>query len=193
MQRSFQRLCVYCGAAQGTKPEYARDAGALGRTLAAQGITLVYGGGRVGLMGVLADQVLAGGGQAIGIITHELKHREIGHEGLSELRLVKTMHERKQAMADLADGFIALPGGVGTFDELFEILSWMQLGLHELPVGLLNGARFFDPLIGMLQHAHAEGFLRIDPAKALILDDHPERLLDRMRDWPGLGARVWPR
>lgn len=192
MARVFERLCVYCGAARGSKPDYQRDAQRLGRVMADRRITLVYGGGRVGLMGSLADEVLARGGQAIGIITHELMHREIGHTGLSELRAVQTMHQRKQAMADLAHGFIALPGGVGTFDELFEVLSWMQLGIHEHPVGLLNTAGFFDHVEALLRHAHAEGFLRIDPARSVIIEGDPERLIDRMAEWPGIGARVWP-
>ncbi|MGQ0603410.1 MAG: TIGR00730 family Rossman fold protein [Anaerolineales bacterium] len=179
----MQRVCVFCGSATGAKAEYAEAAQRMGALLTQQGIELVYGGGRVGLMGVLADAVLASGGRGIGIIPEFLFSKEIEHRGVQDLRVVKSMHERKALMADLADGFIALPGGFGTLDEFCEILTWAQLGLHRKPCGLLNVAGYYDAFLQFLDTATREGF--IQPLyRALILDDDdPERLLTRMRDY----------
>ncbi|MFN7022328.1 MAG: TIGR00730 family Rossman fold protein [Phycisphaerales bacterium] len=173
-------LAVYCGAARGGDPAYAAAAGELGRAMAARGVGLVYGGGKVGLMGEVADAVLAGGGSVVGIITHELVRREIAHDGVTDLRIVDTMHERKKAMADLARGFVALPGGVGTLDELFEVMAWSQLAIHDHPIGLLNTAGFFDGLLAFLDHVAGQGFLRTEPREMLVVASDPEGLLDAM-------------
>lgn len=182
MSHRLSPLAVYCGAAVGGRRSYADGAKALGRAMAARGIGLVYGGGKVGLMGEVADAMIAAGcgSRVIGIITTELMNRELGHDGIGDLRIVDTMHERKKAMADLARGFVALPGGVGTFDELFEVMAWAQLAIHDHPIGLLNIDGFYDGLINFLKHVEAEKFLRIDVNDALVIDADPERLLDRM-------------
>lgn len=153
---------------------------ALGRAIAGRGMTLVYGGGRAGLMGAVADAALAAGGKAIGVITTLLKDRELGHTGLTELTIVETMHERKQRMADLADAFIALPGGLGTLDEVFEILAWAQLGIHSKPVGLLNVAGYYDPLMTFLDQADKEKFLRLNHRTQVIFESDPEAMLGRV-------------
>lgn len=182
MSHRLSPLAVYCGAAVGRGRGYADAAQALGRAMASRGIGLVYGGGKVGLMGSVADAMIhaGAGAQVVGIITHELVKRELGHDGIGDLRIVDTMHERKKAMADLARGFIALPGGVGTFDELFEVMAWSQLAIHDHPIGLLNVDGFYDGLISFLNHVESEGFLRIDVREALVIDRDPERLLDKM-------------
>lgn len=190
--RELSHVCVYAGAADGARAVYASGASELGRAIARRGSVLVYGGGKVGLMGHVADGAIASGGKAIGIITHELKLKEIGHDRLTELRVVESMHERKMALADLAQAFVALPGGVGTYDELLEVLCWSQLGIHEKPIGLLNLGGFFDPLVAMLRHTAAEGFLRIKLDEALVVDEEPGRLLDRLAAWGGIGTRTWP-
>jgi uncharacterized protein (TIGR00730 family) len=153
--------------------------------MAARGIGLVYGGGKVGLMGEIADALLAADPRAsiVGIITHELVRREIAHDGIPDLRIVETLHERKKAIADLSRGFVALAGGVGTLDELFEIICWSQLAIHDHPIGLLNTDGYYDKLLEFLDHAAAEQFLRIDPRQALVIDSDPERLLDRMAQY----------
>jgi uncharacterized protein (TIGR00730 family) len=156
----MRRLCVFCGSSTGEKEVYATAARRLGQALAARGLGLVFGGGHIGLMGVLADAVLAAGGQVIGVIPRSMVARELAHGGLTELHVVETMHQRKALMADLSDAFAALPGGFGTADELFEILTWSQLGLHDKPIGLLNIDGFFDPLLAWLERCTAEGFLR---------------------------------
>ncbi|MCC6321668.1 MAG: TIGR00730 family Rossman fold protein [Phycisphaerales bacterium] len=180
MQTKLSPLAVYCGASKGKNAEYAAAARALGGVMAARGIGLVYGGGRVGLMGEVADAAMAGGGSVIGIITHELVRREVAHDGVTDLRIVDTMHERKKAMADLARGFIALPGGVGTLDELFEIMAWSQLAIHDHPIGVLNTCGFFDGLLAFLEQASEDGFLRTDPREMLVVGSDPGDLLDRM-------------
>ena len=157
----MRRLCVFCGSNSGAAPEYGLTAAELGAALARRGIGLVYGGSNVGLMGTLADAALAGGGEVIGVIPHSLVIREVAHRGLTDLRVVETMHQRKALMADLADGFIALPGGYGTFDELCEILTWAQLGIHSKPVGLLNVLGYWDPFLKFLDHSVEAGFLRL--------------------------------
>lgn len=178
--RNLSPLCVYCGAANGARPAYERAARELGRVMATRGIGLVYGGGRAGLMGTVADSVLHNGGTVTGVITQQLMDKELGHTGIQELRVVDSMHQRKKAMADIARGFVALPGGVGTLDELFEIVAWAQLGIHDHPVGLLNVEGFYDDLVRWLSRARDDAFLRIDPERAIIVDDDPSRLLDRM-------------
>lgn len=189
----MKRICVFCGASAGAQPAYAHAAGAVGRMLAARGIGLVYGGGKVGLMGVVADAVMAAGGEVIGVIPEALMRREVGHGGLTELHVVGSMHERKARMADLSDGFIALPGGYGTFEEFFEVLTWSQLGIHPKPCGLLNVGGFYDPLLAMVDHAVREEFVR--PAhRELILDDaDAERLLERMAVFAPPAVEKWIR
>lgn len=174
----MRRICVYTGSNVGVRQEYQQAAQALGKTLAARGLGLVYGGGRVGLMGVIADTVLAEGGEVIGVIPKALFPREVGHTHLTQLHEVESMHERKALMADLADGFIALPGGFGTYDELFEIITWSQLGLHTKPVGLLDVAGFFTPLLALITHATNEGFIASIHTNLLFHKDDPAELLD---------------
>jgi uncharacterized protein (TIGR00730 family) len=180
----MRRLCVFCGSSAGGQPEYAEAAREFGALLARQGLGLVYGGGHVGLMGVLADAVLGGGGEVIGVIPQALVERELAHPGLTELRVVGTMHQRKALMADLADGFAALPGGYGTGDELFEILTWAQLGLHTRPIGLLNTAGYFDALLAWLDQMVREQFLRPEHRRLLLTADSPAALLDLLRQPP---------
>lgn len=166
----MKTICVFCGANSGFSTEYAEAARSLGRLLAGRKIRMVFGAGKVGLMGIIADEMLAHGGEVIGVIPHFLMAKEVGHTGLTELIQTETMHERKKIMADLSDGFIAMPGGFGTMDELNEILTWAQLGLHSDPIGLLNVAGYFDPLLGMFDHMVKEGFLRQEN-RSLVLDD----------------------
>jgi uncharacterized protein (TIGR00730 family) len=172
------RVCVFCGANAGAQAVYAEGARHFGRALAGRGLELVYGGGHVGLMGILADAVLEAGGKVIGVIPQSLVTRELAHSRLTELHVVATMHKRKELMADRADAFAALPGGFGTGDELFEVLTWAQLGLHTKPIGLLNVRGFFDPLLAWLDHTVQEGFLRPEHRLLLRCSDDPESLLD---------------
>jgi uncharacterized protein (TIGR00730 family) len=176
----MRRLCVFCGSSAGSRPEYRAAARLLGGLLAARGVGLVFGAGHVGLMGVLADAVLAGGGTAAGVIPQALVDKELAHRALTELHVVETMHQRKALMADLADAFAALPGGYGTADEFFEILTWAQLGLHAKPVGLLNVAGFFDPLLAWVDHCVREGFLRAQHRDLLQVSRDPDELLDML-------------
>jgi uncharacterized protein (TIGR00730 family) len=187
--RELRRICVFCGASHGGRPEYAAGAFDLGRSLAARGITLIYGGGRAGLMGAVADAALAAGGQVIGVITKLLESRELAHTGISELHVVQSMHERKMMMADLADAFIALPGGLGTLDELFEILAWAQLGIHSKPVGLLNTAGFYDPLMVFLDQIERENFLRLNHRTEVVFEGSIDRMLDRLASCAPQGGR----
>ena len=175
----MKRVCIYCGSSPGLLPEYAAAARHCGTVLAGRGLTVVYGGGNVGLMGILADSALAAGGEVIGIIPRKLIARELGHAGVTSLIPVDSMHQRKQKMADLADAFLALPGGVGTMEELFEAFTWLQLGLHHKPVGLLNVAGFYDRLIEFLAHMEGQRFLKPQHLAALLVEDNLERLLDR--------------
>ena len=177
---TFKRLCVFCGSSHGANPAYAEAATNLGGELARRGIALVYGGGNVGLMGVIADGVLAGGGQVIGVIPEALMAKELGHNGVQDLRVVKTMHERKAMMAELADGFIAMPGGIGTFEEFFEIVTWAQLGFHSKPCALLNVNGFYDPLLHLLDHAIAENFVKPTQRELVLVEADFSKLLDRM-------------
>jgi uncharacterized protein (TIGR00730 family) len=181
----MQRLCVFCGSNSGAAPEYAVVAADLGRLLAERGIVLVYGGSNAGLMGTLADAVLSAGGFAIGVIPRSLVEREVAHRGLPDLRVVETMHERKALMADLADAFVAMPGGYGTFDELCEILTWAQLGIHTKPVGLLNILGYWNPFLGFLDHAVEAGFLRPAHRQLLEIRGEPRSLLDLLLERSG--------
>jgi uncharacterized protein (TIGR00730 family) len=184
---------VFCGSNHGSRPTYADAARDLGALLAEDGIALVYGGGRVGLMGVIADAVLERGGDVIGVIPHALDTKELAHDGLTEMHVVETMHERKALMADLADGFISLPGGLGTFDETFEILTWAQLGIHAKPCGLLNVGGYFDELIGFLDHAVEERFIKPQHRDLTLVERDPRRLLERMRAYRSPVTDKWIR
>lgn len=177
----MKSLCVYCGSSFGNSPLYAEAARALATEMVRQDIGLVYGGGKVGLMGVIADEVLALGGKAIGVIPQALFDKEVGHSGLSELHVVQTMHERKALMAELAEGFAALPGGIGTLEELFEILTWAQLGFHQKPVGVLNVEGFYDGLIAFLHMQVKQGFVRDQQAELLLHDETAPALIARMQ------------
>jgi uncharacterized protein (TIGR00730 family) len=181
---ALRRVCVFCGSKHGVRPEYAEAAGAMGETLAAGGIGLVYGGGRVGLMGVVADAVLEAGGEAIGVIPDHMSDREIAHFGLTELRIVGSMHERKALMYELSDGFAALPGGLGTLEELFEITTWSQLGLHAKPTGLLDVGGFYTPLVGFLDQLVTEGFVSERHRRLLRVATDPVTLLARLAAFP---------
>jgi len=178
--RTFKRLCVFCGSSHGKNPAYAEAAKNLGGELARRDMELVYGGGNVGLMGVIADAVLDAGGQVIGVIPESLMAKELGHRQVQDLRVVKTMHERKAMMADLSDGFIAMPGGIGTFEEFFEIVTWAQLGFHSKPCALLNVNGFYDPLLHLLDHAIAEGFVKATQRDLVLVEPDFSKLLDRM-------------
>jgi hypothetical protein len=177
----LRRVCVFCGSSPGGRAGYADAARAMGQTLASQDIGLVYGGGRVGLMGVLADAALEAGGDVIGVIPEHMTSREIAHHDLSDLRVVASMHERKALMYELADGFVALPGGLGTLEELFEILTWCQLGLQVKPSGLLDVDGYFSRLVEFLDHVTAEGFIKEVHRRLVVVEEHPDRLLDEMR------------
>jgi uncharacterized protein (TIGR00730 family) len=173
----IRRLCVFCGSSAGREPVYRHLAESLGRALAERGIGIVYGGAWVGLMGTLADAALAAGGEVIGVIPQALIEREIGHRGLTELRIVESMHERKARMAELADGFVALPGGIGTLEELFEVWTWAQLGLHAKPCALLDTDGFYGPLVAFLDHLVDAGFVREAHRDMLLTVHSPEELL----------------
>jgi uncharacterized protein (TIGR00730 family) len=179
----MQRLCVFCGSSTGSRSVFTEATRRLGQAMSACGMGAVYGGGHIGLMGILADSVLEGGGSVIGVIPQALVDKELAHPRLSELHIVTTMHQRKALMADLADGFAALPGAFGTADELFEILTWAQLGLHAKPIGLLNVAGYFDPLRTWLDHAVREGFLRSSHRQLLLEAEEPERLLELLEGY----------
>jgi uncharacterized protein (TIGR00730 family) len=176
----LKRICVFCGSSSGFHSVYAQAAQGVGRLLCRRGIELVYGGGNVGLMGMLADACLTEGGRVIGVIPQALVDKEVAHLGLTELRVVRSMHERKAIMADLSDAFVALPGGYGTWEELFEMLTWSQLGIQQKPCGLLNVNGYYDPLLELADKAVSEGFLREANRDLLLSDDDSERLLDRL-------------
>lgn len=188
----MQRICVYCGSSIGARPAYRDAAERLGRALARRGLGVVYGGGNVGLMGVVADAALAAGGEVIGVIPEALMAWEVGHLGLTRLHVVGSMHERKALMAELADGFIALPGGIGTLEELFEMWTWGQLGYHRKPLALLDVAGYFSQLEGFIDHMVAEGFLKAAHRAFILNDADPERLLDRFSSHqpPETGRRI---
>ena len=188
---NFRRICVFCGSNVGSNPAYRQTAESLGLLLAHRNIELVYGGGDIGLMGALADSVLAAGGRAIGVIPESLMQKEVGHAGLTELRIVKSMHERKALMSDLSDGFIAMPGGFGTFEEFCEVVTWSQLGIQSKPCGLLNVEGYYDPLLELFDHAVREGFLR-DENRGLVLEDRDaKRLLAKMAAFVPAAEDKW--
>lgn len=186
----MRRLCVYAGASTGNDPAHERAARSLGELLAANGIGLVYGGASIGLMGAVADVVLEAGGEAIGVIPTGLRRREVAHDGLTELRTVSSMRERKAMMSELADAFVALPGGLGTLDELLEAATWSQLGIHAKPCGLLNVGGYWDSLIAQLDRAGADGFLRADHRRVLLVESDPAALLELLQRWSPPPA-VW--
>lgn len=181
-RRKIQRLCVFCGSSSGSRPIYAEAATQLGRALAKENVALVFGGGCVGLMGILADSVLAAGGQAIGVIPKALVEKEIAHQALTKLHVVGSMHERKALMADLADAFVLLPGGYGSWEEFLEVATWLQLGIHRKPCAILNVAGYYDALLTLSSHALAEGFLRVAHKDMLIVESDPGQLLARLVD-----------
>ncbi len=176
----MKRICVFAGSSKGVRPEYREAARVLGHALCERGIGVVYGAGGIGLMGVLADAVLESGGEVTGVIPDKLMDMEVAHEGITELRVVRTMHERKALMAELSDGFITLPGGLGTLEETMEMITWLQLGYHEKPVGLLNVRGYYDPLLGFLRHTREEGFITQKSLNLFSVDDTPEGLVQRM-------------
>jgi uncharacterized protein (TIGR00730 family) len=186
-----KRICVFCGSNPGLRPDYAAAAQALARVLVERGIGLVYGGGHVGLMGIVADTVMAEGGEAIGVIPEALLRREVGHHGLTELHVVRTMHERKQLMADLSDGFIAMPGGYGTYEEFCEVITWSQLGIHPKACGLLNVLGFYDPLLAMFDHGVKEGFIHPHHRDMVLTDTDASRLIDAMSTFVLPKAEKW--
>ncbi|OPY28702.1 MAG: putative lysine decarboxylase [Methanocella sp. PtaU1.Bin125] len=173
----MKHICVFCGSSPGARPEYVRAAQALGRTLAAKKIGLVYGGAKVGMMGALASASVEAGGEVTGVMPRSLVAKEVAFTGLRDLRIVETMHERKALMAELSDGFIALPGGLGTIEEFFEIMTWAQLGMHKKPCGLLNIGGYYDALAGFIDHATEEQFISPSGRSLMLVDDSPERLL----------------
>lgn len=179
----LERVCVYCGSSDRSNSTYFEAAARMGRELAGRSITLVYGGGGTGMMGKLADAVLENDGNVIGIIPQLFETPALLHSGLTELHVVGTMHERKARMAEFADAFIALPGGFGTFEELFEILTWSQIGLHRKPIGILNVNRYFDPLLTLINHARSEGFIYSEHQDLLIDEQEPAALLDRLDEY----------
>ena len=188
----MRSICVFCGSRPGVRPAYRAAAEFLGKTLAERGLELVYGGGNVGLMGAVADACLAAGGKVVGVIPRALMEWEVGHEGLSRLEVVDSMHTRKARMAELADGFIALPGGLGTFEELFEILTWAQLGFHSKPIALLNVDAYYQPLVQMMERGVGEGFMKAENRGLLLVEDNVFSLLRAMGAYhpPAVGKRI---
>ncbi len=185
------RLCIFSGSSSGVKETYTLAAKTLGQELAKSGIGVVYGGASVGLMGAVADAALQEGGEVIGVIPQSLFDKEVGHLGLSKLHIVKNMHERKAMMADLSDGFIALPGGIGTFEELFEVWTWAQLGYHPKPCAILNADGYYDQLIGFLDHTVNQGFLKPSHRDLLIVENDSSKLLDRIRTYQPPKVAKW--
>lgn len=175
-------VCVYCGSRPGATPAFADAAHAIGSEIGRRGWQLVYGGGRAGLMGVVADAAIAAGATTVGVIPESLMGRELGHRGLTELHVVQTMHQRKMMMAERSDAFLALPGGIGTFEELFEVWSWRQLGYHDKPLGLLNVARYYDRLLDFLAHSREQGLMTAEQTDLLHVGDDPAALLQRLAD-----------
>ncbi|MDP3427273.1 MAG: TIGR00730 family Rossman fold protein [Humidesulfovibrio sp.] len=187
----MRRICVFLGSNPGTSPAYLAATRALGAEIARRGLATVYGGAKVGLMGELADSALAAGGEVIGIIPEALRDKELAHQGLSTLKIVSSMHERKAAMAELADGFIALPGGLGTLEELCEVLTWAQLGFHKKPCGLLDVGGYYAPLCAFLDHAVSEGFVMAAHRAMLLSDASPATLLDRFNSYQAPSVIKW--
>jgi len=189
--RSIKKLCVFCGSSTGNRPVYQEAAAQLGDQLASLGIALVYGGGRVGLMGLLADSVLRGGGEAIGVMSRALVEKEIAHSALTRLHVVETMHERKALMADLADAFVLLPGGFGSWEEFCEVVTWLQLGMHCKPCGILNVSGYYDALLAQTANAVAEGFLGSAHKEMVIVQASVERLLSQLNTAPLPSVAKW--
>lgn len=187
----MKSICVFCGSSPGHDPLYREGAIAMGRAIARRGLTLVYGGGAVGLMGVVADAALAAGGEVHGIIPLALDRKEVGHKGLTRLEVVDSMHARKARMAELSDGFIAMPGGIGTFEEMFEIWTWGQLGIHTKPLGFFDMGGFYHGLALFLDHAASEGFLRPGHRAMAALETDPDRLLDALAAWQPVQDVKW--
>ncbi|HKG23831.1 MAG TPA: TIGR00730 family Rossman fold protein [Blastocatellia bacterium] len=187
----MKRICVFCGSSSGTSPAYLQTATRLGEIIAARGIGLVYGGARCGLMGAVANAAIENGGEVIGVIPEALIEKEIAHVGVSDLRIVGSMHERKMLMSDLADAFIAMPGGMGTVEEFCEILTWAQLGLHKKPCGLLNVEDYYHHLISFLDHAVAERFVKPEHRSLLVIDEEPQRLIERLESYEMPAVSKW--
>ena len=191
MSPDEHHLCVFCGSNPGRDPAYVAAARALGEELVGRGWGLVYGGSKVGVMGAVANAVLAGGGEAVGVIPQALVRKEVAHDGLTRLEIVGSMHERKQRMADLADGFVALPGGLGTLEEIFEVLTWAQLGMHAKPCGLLNVAGYFDPLLEFVDRAVTERFVREAHRSMILVEGTPAALLDLVEGYEPPRVEKW--
>ena len=187
----MKSVCVFCGSNPGARPDYVAAAAATGRAIAQAGLTLVYGGASIGCMGALADAALSADGRVVGVIPQALIDKEIAHQGLSANLVTHSMHERKAKMADMADGFIALPGGAGTMEETFEVWTWGQLGLHEKPLALLNVAGFFDPLVAFLDHQTAEAFMKPAHRDMLLVGDDPNEVLERMARYEAPDVTKW--
>jgi uncharacterized protein (TIGR00730 family) len=187
----LRRVCVFCGSSTGQRTVYADAARQLAREMVRRGVGLVFGGGAVGLMGVIADAVLAAGGHAIGVIPHALVARELAHRALPDLRVVNSMHERKATMAALADAFVAMPGGFGTFEEFCEVVTWTQLGVHRKPCGLLNVGGFYDPLIAQFDRGVAEGFVKAANRRIVVAHEDPAALLDALAQAPAPPEAAW--
>lgn len=187
----LRRVCVFCASSPGSRPLYGEVAAATGALLAANDIGVVYGGGAVGLMGIVADAALAAGGEVTGVIPDDLFAREVGHAGVSDLRVVASMHERKQLMFDLADGFVALPGGLGTLEEVFEVLTWAQLGMHVKPIAVLDVAGYYEPLLAFLDRAVDERLVRAEHRRMLLHGGDPAEVLERMRGYQPPVVEKW--
>lgn len=187
----MKSVCVYCGSSSGAKPIYAQAAKGFARALVAAGCSLVYGGGRVGLMGIIADEVLAAGGRVVGVIPELLLNKEVGHRGLTELHVVPDMHQRKRMMADLSDAFVALPGGAGTLEELFEVYTWAQLGYHGKGIGLYDIGGYYAPLLAMLEHTVSEGFMQQAYLDILQIDADARSLIEKLRRYHPPGRDKW--
>ena len=187
----MKSICVYCGSSSGAQPIYIEQAQALGRSVVEAGLDLVYGGASVGLMGAVADAALAAGGRVIGVMPTALIEKEIDHKGLSELHIVTNMHERKAKMAELSDGFIAMPGGAGTLEEFFEMWTWSQLGYHRKPCGLLNVAGYFDSLITFMQHTVEQKFVKAEHVEMVLVESEPQALLQRLADYKPIFVPKW--
>ncbi len=187
----MKSVCVFCGSSEGSRPVYAEAARHMGEEIARRGLRLIYGGGKVGLMGAVANSAPAAGGEVVGVIPDALVSKEIGHEGLAELHVVGSMHERKKMMADLSDGFVALPEGYGTFEEFLEVLSWAQLSIHEKPCALLDVAGYWQPLVSLFDRSVAEGFVRPKHRSLVLAGEDPSRLLDAMKHYTPPAEKKW--
>lgn len=191
MSAPRKRICVFTGSSPGLLPDYRKAAEEFGATLVARGYGLVYGGGKVGLMGAVADAVIAAGGHAVGVIPQALMGKEVAHEGLDELEVVHSMHDRKHRMAEMADAFVAMPGGMGTLEELSEVLTWAQLGIHSKPCGLLNVRGYFDPLLAYLDHGVEHRFVRPEHRAIVLVATSPEQLVDRLESYEPVHVGKW--